>query len=258
MGAGKGWHDCQTGDSFIMNNNEDTTATRSDSDNHSNRWTEHVLDRLAQVERELAEYSKPWFRTPSNIISIAAVVVTVSIFSVTYWSGKQETQFQKLQQIGQLIDQITALASQETELYRTNLMHSEQVRALMVIGSRRIALINQFDRLLADVDEGSVSRLDLAVLSGAYFNVGRHKEAEVYLENFAKDEDNLLVQRVAMWRSLVVLYGNLGADRVEDAKRAAEQGLELVESEQSNMVLQVESVFIPYSLAFSLSVARRY
>ena len=125
----------ETGDSFIMCDNEDAATNRGDSDNHSNRWTEHVLDRLAQVERELAEYSKPWFRTPSNIISIVAVVVSVSVFSVTYWSGKQETQFQKLQQIGQLIEQITALSSQEAELYRTNMMHSEQVRALMRLSS---------------------------------------------------------------------------------------------------------------------------
>ena len=128
----------------------------------------------------------------------------------------------------------------------------------MIIGSQRIALINQFDRLLADVDDGSVSRLDLAVLSGAYLNVGRHKEAEAHLENFAKDEDNLPAQRVAMWRSLVGLYASLGTDRVEDAKRAAEQGLALVESEQNNMALQVESIFIPYSLAFNLNMAGRY
>lgn len=241
-----------------MSNNENAATTRGDSDNRSNRWAEHVLDRLAQVERDLAKHSMPWFRTPSNIISIVAVVVSVSIFSITYWSGKQETQFQKLQQIGQLIDQITALTNQETDLHRSNLMHSERVRAYMAIGNRRTALLNQLDRLLADVDVDSVSKLDLAVLSEAYYNVGRYNEAEAHLENFAKDEGNLLVQRVAMWRSLIGLYGYLGPEHVEDAKRAAEQGLALAESEKSNMALQIESIFIPYSLAFNLSMARRY
>lgn len=240
-----------------MSNSEDSSHP-SDSDNHSNRLTEHVLDRLGQVEQDLAKNNTPWFRTPSNIISIIAVVVSVSIFSIAYWSGKEENQFQRLQEIGQLIDQISALTNREAELYRTNVTHSERAGSSMAIANRRIALINQLDRLLADVDNDSVSELDLAVLAYTYVNIGRYDDAEAHLESLAKDKGKLITHRVMAWRSLVVLYGYFGSERVDDAKRAAENGLALIESEHSNLTLKAEAVLIPYSLAFNLIMVGRY
>ena len=241
-----------------MSNNENSDHHTGDGENRDNRSMERVLERLGQVEQELAKYSRPWLRTPSNIISIIAVVVSISIFSITYLSGKKETQFQKLQQISQIIDQISALTRKEAELYRTSQTHFERVGKSTAIANSRMALINQVDRLLSDVDKNSVSRSDLALLSSAYASVGRYKLAKKYLLNLAKEEGEPLAWRVMAWRSIVGLYGYLGFEHVEDAKKAAKQGLKLIGSEHNDIILKVESILIPYTLAFNLIMLRRY
>ena len=78
----------------------------SDIEGRGDDSPDYVLARLKQVEHDLSKHKRPWFRIPSNLISLLAVIFSVMMFAVTYVSGTKELQFQKLQQLGQVIDQI--------------------------------------------------------------------------------------------------------------------------------------------------------
>ena len=109
-----------------------------------------------------------------------------------------------------VIDQISALTIEEVELHRTNVNPLTRAAASVAIANRRTALINQADRLLADVDEHSVSRLDLALLAAAYVGAGRYDEAEGYFVDLANAETEPLAVRgggVAVAHLPVRIYG---------------------------------------------------
>lgn len=237
----------------------------SDIEGSSGNSLDYVLARLKNVEHDLGKHNRPWFRTSSNLISLLAVAVTVAIFVITYLSGMKETRFQKLQQFGQIMDQISALASKEVEIYRTDVPPSLRANAFTMISNRRVALINQAERLLNDINEDPVSnnedlvsKLDLAILAPAYASIGRYKDAEKYLKKLAKANKEPLVVQVAGWRSLVWLYGYMGPEHIIDAKKAMSKGLALIGSQSNDIMLKRESVMLPYALAFNLIMARSY
>ena len=128
----------------------------------------------------------------------------------------------------------------------------------MAIANRRVALINQADRLLADVDLYHISNLELALLAPAYASIGRYKDAENYFLNLAKSKTEPLAIQVMAWRSLVSLYGYWGPEHIDDAKKAMSEGLALIGSQPHDIMLKGESVMLPYMLASTLMMSRSY
>jgi tetratricopeptide (TPR) repeat protein len=247
-----------------MRNQEDDSGVHLPPEGmepHQDGSFEHVLDRLRHVENRVGEQYKPWFRTPSNLISILALVASVGIFATTFWFGSKETQFQKLQQLGQVIDQISALAGKEVEAYRMDVPSIVRANASVAIANRRVALVNQVDRILADIDEGSVSKFELAVLAPAYLGIGRYDEAIEIYESLAEDDSAPLIEQVMAWRSLVSLYGFLGPDFLNSAESAADTGLDLIgeaRGTQKDIMMMREAFSIPYSLGLSYFASRDY
>lgn len=230
----------------------------SDIEGRGDDSPDYVLARLKQVEHDLSKHKRSWFRIPSNLISLLAVIFSVTMFAVTYVSETKELQFQKLQQLNQVIDQISSLAGQESEIYRTKAPPTVRANAFMAIANRRIALVNQADRLLADVDQQRVSHLELALMAPAYTHLGRYKDAEKSYLNLAKSKTEPLIVRVSAWRSLVSLYGSWGPEHIDDAKKAMSEGLTLIGRQANDIMLKGQSVMLPYMLAFNLVMTRSY
>ena len=129
---------------------------------------------------------------------------------------------------------------------------------MVAYANRRSALVSQVDRLLADVDAQSVSKLDLVLLSPAYAAIGYQDKAEKVLLDMAHAETEPLHFRVMAWRSLISLYSLLGAEKIPDAKEAAKQGMALIDAESSNFALKSEAVLINNALAFFFVTERRF
>jgi tetratricopeptide (TPR) repeat protein len=229
-----------------------------DTEDNAERSIDTILNRLTQVENSVRKFERPWFLTPSNLISGFAVISSVGIFIFTYWSETKESQFQKMQQLAQVIDQISALSSQEAKLYQPEISPVVRTNATFAISNQRTALVNQVDRLLADVGEASVSKIDLALLAPAYASVGRLDRAEKIFKSLAQDNNEPLYIRIQAWRSLVAVYSFYGPERIPDAIKATEKGLELLESDKKNLGLEGESILLPHVLATTLATARRY
>lgn len=226
-----------------------------DVDRDSDRRSlDDILSRLKDVENASTVHRRPrpWFRTSSNLISLFAVAVSVAIFVTTFLSGSKETQFQKLQQFGQVIDQISALGGKEVDVYRMDLPPAIRAGAFMMIANRRVALLNQADRLLADVGDDQVSKLDLALLAPAYLSIGRQKDAEKYYLALAHAKEEPLLVQVMGWRSLIALYSHFGREHLGDAREAAEQGLALIKNADNDIVLKREAIMIPYTTCAQL------
>lgn len=236
------------------NNNPQSSGSEDCSDEGLNGPSVRLEDATGSLNRR----NSRWFRTPSILISLLAVVVTGMASGITYWATTKESHFQKLQQMGQVIDQISALATEESELYRTSVPSNVRVGAASSIANRRAVLIRQVDRLLADVDETSVAKLDLALLAPAYASVGRYEIAEKYFLDLAQSEDEPLIPRIMAWRSLVFLYGSQGPERVDDAKQAAAKGLALIDDKEGDILLKGELALIPYVLATTFLMSRNF
>ena len=239
-----------------MNNKKNNT--NHDSDN--NNQPDHILARLNHVENSIHKQNRPWYRVHSNLISILAIFVTAGIFL----SSQMETRFQKAQRFSQILDEISALANEEIEIYQKKDMPPNfRISASMMIANRRAALINQADRLR---ENRNISNLDLVLLTPAYTSIGRYDQAEDILLNFARDEKEQLALRITAWRSLIALYSNLGPERINDAKEAAENGLKLIKDCDDNLIkdcgdnilMQNESVIIRTSLALYFQTIRSY
>lgn len=241
-----------------MTDNLEGDQPTDESQDNTDRPMDDVQVRLARVEDVLHRYERPWFHTPSNVISILAVVASIGVFFLTFVSDTQETKFQKLQQLGQVIDQISALATNEADLFRPEVPPNVRTNAMTAYANRRSALVNQVDRLLAEVDAQSVSKLDLALLSVAYAAIGYQDKAEKILLDLAHAESEPLHFRVMAWRSLISLYSRLGSERIPDAVKAAKQGMALIDAGSSNFALKYESVLINNALAFFFMTERRF
>ena len=177
--------------------------------NHS---INHILARLERAERKI-DKRRAWFLTPSNLISLLAVAITVAIFVTTYGSGAKEALFRKQQQFSQLINQISALDSEVAQVYRSDILPLARVQALAAISHRRLALVNQAEALLTDV-EHRASKSNLALLAPIYAGVGRFDKAEEYFRGVATDQSEQAVARIMAWRALVMLYGYMGPNRI--------------------------------------------
>ena len=208
------------------------------------------------TERRDDDATKAWFRTPSNTISLAAVAVTALIFVATVLLGKSEERARQQQQVGQLIEQISALAREEAEVYGLPLPPLVRTNAFMSIANRRLALIGQVESLLDNVAEAT-TRLDLALLATTYAAAGLSKKAEPHLLDLASAEDEQIAARVMAWRSLVALYGQQ-PHRIDDAMNAAVEGMSLLAQDDLDAALRTELFAIPYSLAIALTAAREY
>ncbi len=238
-----------------MNHNEDNTNHDPEASDSPN---DDILARLKHVENRIREQNRPWYRIPSNLISILAVVATVAIFATTYLSNQVETQFQRAQQFSQVLDEISALVSEEIEIYRNDMPPIMRTNASVMIANRRAALISKADRLLNNLKDNEVSKLDLVLLAPAYMSIGRYDDAEKILKNFARDETVQPALKAMAWRSLISLYSNLGPERIDDAKEAAKQGLNLIKDEDNNILIQAMSVTIHTWLASYLMIVRSY
>lgn len=197
-----------------------------------------------------------WFHAPSNVLSLVAVVVTIVLFVVTLVMGAAEDRARKQQEIAQLVDQISALQTEEVDLYSAAVPMNVRSGALMSIANRRHTLINQAESLLADVED-ELSKLDLALLATTYVSAGLVKPAERRFLDLANAEEERLAMRVMSWRSLVGIYG-LREDRLQDAEDAARAGLELARTDEDDIALRTELVLIPLALANTLTASRRY
>ena len=238
-----------------MNYNEDNANHDPEASGSPN---DDILARLKHVEHRIREQNRPWYRIPSNLISVLAVGVTVAIFATSYVSSQVETQFQRAQQFSQVLEEISALASEEIEIYRIDMPPITRTNASLMISNRRAALISKADRLLKNVKDNEISKFDLLLLTPAYMSIGRYVDAEEILKNFASDKTAQPVLKAMAWRSLITLYSNLGPERIDDAKEAAKQGLKLIADEDNNILTQTMSVTIHTWLASYLMIVRSY
>ena len=241
-----------------MTDSPERSQPADERQDKADRHIDDVRIRLARAENALHRHDRPWFRTPSNVISILAVLASIGVFVLTFVFETRETKFQKLQQLGQVIDQISALATNEAELFRPEVPPNVRATAMVAYANRRGALINQADRLLADVDSQSVSKMDLALLSHAYTTTGYYDKAEKVLLDLARAETEPLQVRVMAWRSLIPFYSLIGADRLPDAKEAAKQGMDLINSGSNNFALKSEPVLINIALASFFVTERQF
>ena len=217
-----------------------------------------VNARLKQVEHVLEKGRKAWYLTPSNVISVGALLATVGIFSITMVLATRDEQVRKQEQVGQLIEQISKLAGEEAGLYAVSMPPSARASAFMAIGNRRNVLLRQAESLLEDVEQ-QMTKLELALLATTYMSAGLLDKAEPHLKNLANAEGERTNSRVMAWRSLALLYAQLGPEYLEKAKNAATQGLKLINSSEPNVVLQTGELFlIPFSLASGLAITGQY
>ena len=213
--------------------------------------------RISDIERRLGKRNKRWISTPSNVISLLAVLVTVFIFIVTFILGQREDKARKLQEVGQLIDQISTLAGEEIELYNSSMPQLLRANALISISNRRNVLIDQVDSLLPDIKD-NMSKMALAMLAISYASAGLFEKAEEYLLNLANAEHERQALRVMAWRSLVGIYGQWGTGRISDAENAAKRGMELINKKTQDPILRNELVSIPYTLASAQLFSKQY
>ena len=97
-----------------MTDNPESDQLTDESQDNADRPADDVQVRLSRVEDALHRHDRPWFRTPSNVISILAVVASIGVFVLAFVSQTLETKFQKLQQLGQVIDQVSRVGNQRS------------------------------------------------------------------------------------------------------------------------------------------------
>ena len=123
------------------------------------------------INRKKRKHGYRWYRTPSNVISAFAVLVTLFIFVTTLILGTRAERARKQFDVGQLIEQISALAGEEAEVYSSASPPIARTNAMMAIANRRNVLISQAEGLLADVED-LLPKLDLALLATVYASAG--------------------------------------------------------------------------------------
>ena len=87
---------------------------------------------------------------------------------------------------------------------------------------------------------------------------GLFDKAEKYLLDLGNAESERTASRVMAWRSLVAIYGQMGPERISDAKDAGEKAIELIKRPTQNPLLRSELTLVPYTLAVALAAESQY
>lgn len=215
-----------------------------------------LIDRVRLLETAFRAGHKPWYRLPSNVISVAAVIVTLAIFVVTFYANKQLVEFDKRQSLSSVIEEISALTQEEVQIAESSMSERARLNSQTGIANRRVSLVRKADALLAEVPDGA-SKLDMTILAAAYASIGRLEEAEKYYLDLAQSKSEPTDLRLMALRSLISLYTWMGEERIADAKEAYEAGMELVGSPDTPYLTMLRST-MPVWLSELLLAYQRY
>jgi hypothetical protein len=172
---------------------------------------------IGKSQRENTE-DKSWIRQPNNFIS--AVAIVISLLSVAYGFIKDyyDGIDKNLQSLSAAVSDLTKIDTDTLAAATTNTDPAALSNIELVLNNRRIALLAEADRLIAQLGKRA-PRTQLAVLGPAYVQVNDYATATKYFL-LLTDPSEAPTLRLEAWRSLAATYIIEGRDYYDKARDA--------------------------------------
>lgn len=138
------------------------------------------------------EQPLPWYRTPSTVINLMTVVVTLSLGLMTYFSDEIRAQWAKRGELSRLVERLAELDLESISLASSGLSQEHLEHAAFSVANRRQVVLRRIDEFLdEDGLEGELSGSELAVIGAGYANAGEYEPAKIYFEQYADEAGSL-------------------------------------------------------------------
>ena len=200
-----------------------------------------LLHRVRRLETEIDREHRPWFRRPSNFISVIALVASLGVSAYTVYKDFIAATERKAQELAKITQQLTEVDEMQLRVYLTGLNTGDpassqeyfrtQARLQITFNNRRAVLLDKAEVLRQELGK-RVSAVELAIIGVGHQQQQDYQKAISYYETLTDPKESEYYQ-VSAWRSLAGIFFLLGDDTWERGRESFQRAIDIMEAQST-------------------------
>lgn len=179
-----------------MGNDDPNNSLNSNGDKENNVGAKHSLNSPTRV--------LPWYKTPSTIINISAVIVTLTIGASTIIYDNFINEWAKRQSRNEKIEKLTNLSFKLADLTGKNLSKEQLEHANGSLINQRLILLDLLEEEV-DGNQDKLSKYEIGAIGYGYLYSGKYEKAKDYFNLYLKRSESV-IEKASAYSTLANLY----------------------------------------------------